>query len=260
MRILISVLAYVGGVVGGLAFDCAKIDAAGKLWDISGLFPEAIKLELKIVQHETISKDQYDLYVNLCKPVGPIKDIPQNDQCPKDSLACRLITNTKDKDSRVISVADFGTGPPTVTVNSEQLVMTLTSAVSSLEFKFNCVKDQTENTPILQTLDKETNKYSIHWENKYGCSKTGGTTPPTTGNPNGGSPPPNTGGGSGVENPKPVESSFVGSLFFYIFWGFVGYSVIGIAVNYIIHQERSFPQLFPHHEFWARILQLFAVI
>jgi hypothetical protein len=121
-------------------FDCQNIQISGYKWDISSLFKEPLKITFDTVQHEQVSTDEYNLYVNLCKELAKEKDIPDIDQCPDGTWVCRKITNKKEGNERVISVVSYGGEPKQVaSSNAAELFLQTTSSGATVDFKFYCV-------------------------------------------------------------------------------------------------------------------------
>jgi hypothetical protein len=91
----------------------------------------------------------------------------------------------------------------------------------------------------METIEKSSNRYSVRWENEIGCHL-------------------KQDGGDGNSQSKPAPWTF-GTVIWYCFVAFLIYVTVGIAFNYIIRQERSFPELFPHHRFWVHFLYILLV-
>ena len=76
------------------ALNCSNIQSNGDTWNIEPLFASNLNLSVFTNHHmygdHLVSTDEWNLFINLCRPLDTFADIAKEDQCPPGAYACRI--------------------------------------------------------------------------------------------------------------------------------------------------------------------------
>ncbi|ORX85291.1 hypothetical protein K493DRAFT_411470 [Basidiobolus meristosporus CBS 931.73] len=242
MRIipLISTLVALAGCYTTLALECKSIEIEGKRYDLSPLNKD-FNISSSEETYPTVTQTTY--LINPCAPLQ-VKKEEEADRCSKNTQICRLITNFKNNEPRIIRINSLAGGAnetePTLSLKTSENAQqdTLIWSLSGMdkqkaEITFTCDKDGNKDSePTIKSY--ENNLLSLEWKSPFACSN----AEPEKDKP--------------VED-KPDESSQSRSgwsiFFIVVFCLLFLYFAAGIIYNYLVNHETGI-YLIPHLHFW----------